>query len=312
MKSSFIAVIATILIVLTIIVVGNSNGPRLLNKETNLITDQKADANINVYNLKNNYMSISGWETYLNEERVLGTENYKQIVTIDEKDYAIQRLEDKIVLSSNLEETSIGIFHRETANKIVEESKIYWQDDERSIGYLFTKPKKNMPYFKIQIFAEPDFELNTSGYGLIIRGYNVLLPNGTRLINDYNRTELEENKDLIIDGKTQNINEFESLKSNKIILNGTNYKNNVSYQIFYNDKDAIIIFSNEEFEIDNLFKWQVFRPRITRNDGKMFDPLYIVFIKDAELYHDGTWIIISEQYNGKVDDYIEMIKNELQ
>jgi len=136
------------------------------------------------------------------------------------------------------------------------------------------------------MFANTEKELEKAGYGFNLKGFDVYLPNGTILENDYSN----------VDGN----------------LTGTNHKNELKYEIFYNEKDAIIIAGDFDY-IDNLFRWEVFRPWISKHENNIFSPLYIIYIKDVrELkYEDNTWKVKSEQFTGNVEDYIGMVKKEL-
>ena len=106
-------------------------------------------------------------------------------------------------------------------------------------------------------------------------------------------------------------------------LIGTNHKNEVQYEIFYNEKDAIIIAGDFDY-IDNLFRWEVFRPWISKHEKKLlekvsskeaevFSPLYIIYIKDVKelKFEDNTWKIKSKQFTGNVEDYIGKVKKDL-
>jgi len=135
------------------------------------------------------------------------------------------------------------------------------------------------------MFANTEKELERAGYGFSLKGFDIYLPNGSILENDYNNFEGN--------------------------LTGTNYKNRVNYEIFYNEKDAIIIAGDFDY-IDNLFRWEVFRPWVSKHENGVFSPLYVIYIKDAELsFENNIWIVNSKQFTGNVEDYIEEVRKDL-
>ena len=151
---------------------------------------------------------------------------------------------NKRVLGSKVE--NVSYFYNEEDSKKIEENKVYWYNetkDPKEIGYLIDNPQFK-PYLKLQMFANTEKELEKAGYGFNLKGFDVYLPNGTILENDYSN----------IDGN----------------LTGTNYKEEVQYEIFYNEKDAIIIAGDFDY-IDNLFRWEVFRPWISNHEKKLLE-----------------------------------------
>ena len=132
--------------------------------------------------------------------------------------------------------------------------------------------------------------------------------NGNILKNDYGRIETEEQKNIILEGIKQEPNNpiFKEILKNKIIIKGTNYKTKAEYQIFYNQDKAIIIWGEFDY-IDNLFRWEVFRPFFTKKENEnTFKPLYIAILNQAKLeYKDNTYIITSKEFNGDVNTLIK-------
>ena len=215
-------------------------------------------------NAEDNTLVFSGWNSYL--------------ITKGEK---IQRL-------LGPEERNVTYFYNEEDSKKIEENRVYWYNetkDPKEIGYIMDNPQFK-PYLKLQMFANTEKELEKAGYGFVLKGFGIYLPNGTILENDYSN----------IDGN----------------LTGTNYKEKVQYEIFYNEKDAIIIAGDFDY-IDNLFKWEVFMPMISKHENNVFSPLYIIYIKDVKelKFEDNTWKVKSKQFTGNVEDYIEKVKKEL-
>ena len=184
-------------------------------------------------------------------------------------------------------ERNISYFYYDEHIKKIEENRVFWYNeskDPKEIGYSINNPQFK-PYLKLQMFANTEKELGKAGYGFVLKGFNIYLPNGIILENDYSN----------IDGN----------------LTGTNHKNEVEYEIFYNEKDVIIIAGDFDY-IDNLFRWEVFRPYISNHENKFFSPLYIIYIKNVELnFENDSWIVNSKQFTGNVEDYIEEVKKDL-
>jgi len=254
--------ISIILVILVVIGISTSN---IIDEFKPILIEnnEKITASINI-NAEDNTLAFSGWNSYL--------------ITKDEK---VQRF-------LGPKERNVSYFFNEEDSKKIEENKVFWYNetkDPKEIGYLIDNSQFK-PYLKLQMFAKTERELEKVGYGFILRGFNLYLPNETLLENDYSN----------IDGN----------------LTGTNHKNEVKYEIFYNEKDAIIIAGDFDY-IDNLFRWEVFMPIISKHENNIFSPLYIIYIKDVKelKYEDNTWMINSKQFTGKVEDYIEKVKREL-
>jgi|SRR3989344_6734012 len=310
-----------LLLISIIFFVGNPEGPILYNQPIKILTKGYIGSSIEIYNYKNKFLIFNGWETILNynkENRVLGTNQYRKIIELNGTNYTLLNSEDKILLEQRKEITT-GFFFKETDFKIIEENsttKVYWYNEEKDpvkVGYIFTI-LKNKPIFKVQLFAEVRNNLNLkgAGYGLIINNYNIYLSNGTILKNDYEIKMTDKLKKIILDGEEQDINNplFKDLPQEVAIeLVGTNYKTipTKSYQIFYNNQNAIIIYADKIDYIDNLFKWQVFRPFISQKENEnTFAPLYIAILNDAKLeWKNNTWMIQSKEFNGDVETLIK-------
>ena len=182
----------------------------------------------------------------------------------------------------------VSYFYYEEDNKIIGKERVYWYNntkDPRKIGYKIKNPGFN-PYLRLEMFVETEGETEKGGYGFNLNKFDVYLPNGMMLKNDYNN----------VDGN----------------LTGTNYKNEVKYEIFYNENDVIIIAGDFDY-IENLFRWEVFRPWFSKQENGVFSPLYIIYVKDVKelKYEDNTWMIKSKQFTGNVEEYIEEVKKDL-
>src|SRR3989344_6506889 len=251
--------ISIILVILVVIGISTSN---IIDEFKPILigNDERISSTVNI-NMDDNKLAFSGWEGFL---------------YIDN--------ETKIVRILGAKERDISHFYNEEDSKKIEENKVYWHNetkDPKEIGYVIKNPEFK-PYLKLQMFVKTEKELEKSGYGFILRNFNIYLPNGTILKNDY----------LNIEGN----------------LTGTNYKEKVQYEIFFNEKDAIIIAGDFDY-IDNLFRWEVFRPYISKHENGVFSPLYVIYIKNAELnFENDSWIVNSKQFTGNVEDYIEEVK----
>jgi len=314
--------IIVFILVWIIFLIGNPKGPVLYNKPIMIMNKESNEIPIQIYNYKNKFLILSEYETilsYSKEDKILGTNKYKEISNLDGKQYSLQRLNNLILLETKQIDMTRGFFFKETDFKKQEDKgsikRIYWYNQEKDpskIGYIFTIPK-NKPYFKVQLFAETKNNnlLTSIGYGLIIN-YSIYLPNGTILKNDYEKLSVDKLKPIILDGKEQDPNNplFRNLPKETITeLRGTNYKTipTKPYQIFYDDQNAIIIFANKIDYIDNLFQWRVFRIFISQKENEnTFVPLYIAILNDAKLEWKGnTWIITSKEFNGDVETLIK-------
>lgn len=315
-------ILTSILIILMlslIFLIGNSKAPTLYNKPVQIITKDNTENPISIYNYKDSLIGFNGWEIlldYKQQDRGLGT-NYQ--FELNEKQYKLYKDENNLLFLDKI--SPKGFFYKETDFKAIEdisknEKRVYWYNEEKDpskIGYIFTIQKtlfSTKPYFKLQLFADtknPE-RLKEAGYGMIIKGYAIYLPNGTILKNDHKRIETDKPKDIILNGIKQDPTkpEFQNIVENKIILKGTNYKNNVSYQIFYNNEKAIILWGEFDY-IDNLFKWEVFRPFFTKKESEnTFKPLYIAILNEATLnYQNNTYIIDSEEFKGEINSLIK-------
>ena len=213
MGTKLIVHIISVLIVV-FVVIGISSSKIIEEFKPILVgNDDRVTGPINI-NVDDNKLAFNGWEGFLY------TDN-----------------ETKIVRILGSKERKISYFYNEEDSKKIEGNKVYWYNetkDPSGIGYIITNPEFK-PYLKLQMFANTEKELEKAGYGFILRKFNIYLPNGTILENDYSN----------IDGN----------------LTGTNNKNEVKYEIFYNGKYAIVIAGDFDY-IDNLFRWEVFRPWI--------------------------------------------------
>src|SRR3989344_6613571 len=183
--------IIVFILVWIIFLIGNPKGPVLYNKPIMIMNKESNEIPIQIYNYKNKILILSEYETilsYSKEDKILGTNKYKEISNLDGKQYSLQRLNNLILLETKQIDMTRGFFFKETDFKKQEDKgsikRIYWYNQEKDpskIGYIFTIPK-NKPYFKVQLFAETKNNnlLTSIGYGLIIN-YSIYLPNGTIL-----------------------------------------------------------------------------------------------------------------------------------
>ena len=256
--------IISILVVILVVLGISSN--EIINEFKPILidNDERVTASINI-NMDDNKLVFSGWEGFLY------TDN-----------------ETKIVRILGSRDRNISYFSNEGDSKKIGESQVFWYNetkDPKEIGYIIKNPEFKL-YLKLQMFANTEKELEKAGYGFNLKGFDIYLPNGTILENDYSN----------IDGN----------------LTGTSYKEKVQYEIFYNEKDAIIIAGEFDY-IDNLFRWEVFRPWVSKHENNVFSPLYIIYIKDVKelKFEDNTWKVKSKQFTGNVEDYIEEVKKDL-
>ena len=180
--------ISIILVILVVIGISTSN---IIDEFKPILigNDERISSTVNI-NMDDNKLAFSGWEGFL---------------YIDN--------ETKIVRILGAKERDISHFYNEEDSKKIEENKVYWHNetkDPKEIGYVIKNPEFK-PYLKLQMFVKTEKELEKSGYGFILRNFNIYLPNGTILKNDY----------LNIEGN----------------LTGTNYKEKVQYEIFFNEKE---------------------------------------------------------------------------
>jgi len=155
--------IIVFILVWIIFLIGNPKGPVLYNKPIMIMNKESNEIPIQIYNYKNKFLILSEYETilsYSKEDKILGTNKYKEISNLDGKQYSLQRLNNLILLETKQIDMTRGFFFKETDFKKQEDKgsikRIYWYNQEKDpskIGYIFTIPK-NKPYFKVQLFAE--------------------------------------------------------------------------------------------------------------------------------------------------------------
>ena len=220
-----------------------------------------------------------------NEALIINFKEGKVLFTGWEAFLKLDNSTDRILGSDELNK---GYFKKEFDEELILNNKISWHNKDKDpieAGYFFNNPHFK-PYIKIEMFAKTAYNLQEAGYGFILReGYDIYLPNGTILNNDHE----------VVNGNP----------------GGTTYKTEVNYQIFYNGKDGILIFGDFDY-VDNIFKWELFRPVISKKLMKdRFSPLYLVYFKNLALNYENGWLIESKQFTGNVGDYIEEVKKEL-
>ena len=149
--------ISIILVILVVIGISTSN---IIDEFKPILIEnnEKITASINI-NAEDNTLAFSGWNSYL--------------ITKDEK---VQRF-------LGPKERNVSYFFNEEDSKKIEENKVFWYNetkDPKEIGYLIDNSQFK-PYLKLQMFAKTERELEKVGYGFILRGFNLYLPNETLL-----------------------------------------------------------------------------------------------------------------------------------
>ena len=258
-------IVHLIIILMVILVILGISVSKIIDEFKPILIENNegVTASINI-NMEDNTLAFSGWNSYF--------------ITNDEK---VQRF-------LGPKERNVSYFYSEEDSKKIEENKVYWYNeskDPKEIGYIIKHPQFK-PYLKLQIFANTEKDLERAGYGFVLKGFDIYLPNGTILENDH----------VDIDGN----------------LTGSNYKNEFQYEIFYNEKNAMIITGDIDY-VNNLFKWEVFMPIISKHENSIFSPLYIIYINDVKelKYENNTWMLESKQFTGNVENYIEEVKKDL-
>jgi len=277
--------------------------------------------------------TISGWEGKLqydkNEDRIAGNFQYKKIIEDDfGNTFLVSSGSNKIILENikqkNLLESSIGWFFEKNIeisskkkffNKFVTVTLLSSKSSLSSAKYEYTLFREK-PYFKVQFSANTltKDKLDQSAYGIILKEFDLYLPNGTILKNDNYITELNEKVDIILDGNEVPLSHVSYL-SDKVDLNksaikrqgSTFYLEQPKYEIFYNNKtnQTIIIYSPIIKKAINSFYWNVFWFYVSEDNGK-YPPLYFIILEESKLaYCDEEWIIQSKYYDGNLQEYID-------
>src|SRR3989344_8081637 len=153
--------ISIILVILVVIGISTSN---IIDEFKPILigNDDRVTGPINI-NVDDNKLAFNGWEGFLY------TDN-----------------ETKIVRILGPKERDVSYFFNEEDSKKIEENKVFWYNetkDPKEIGYLIDNSQFK-PYLKLQMFAKTERELEKVGYGFILRGFNLYLPNETLLEND--------------------------------------------------------------------------------------------------------------------------------
>jgi hypothetical protein len=282
--------------------------------------------------------SLNGWESKLiydnKEKRISGKETSETIISDSEgNNYIISESEEKIILKQiNQEEikTSIGWFTNNNF-EITENEK--FNAKEINIKLINSNQKANFksdhfkrkPYFKIQFTTNTtdNSKLGLMAYGFNLNGHDIYLPNGEILENDNKITELNENKEIILNNtiiKDQEllnlIAEVEDINKLKILREGSTHElKDINYEIFHNEesKKSIIIYGENIEKFKNSFYWNVHWVYVNEENG-IYEPIYFIILEDSELDYNNQWNIKSKYYNGELTNYIkesvEKMKNE--
>ena len=288
--------------------------------------------------------SFSGWESILElnnkTDRLFGNEQYKKIVFDSKgKAYTFISLDNKIQLEplkANPEKvTKIGWFYEtehikisdynkrneKTVNVKLEEGKIL---EEASLDYTFYK---NKPYFKVQFFSQSDSDnIKDFAYGFILRDYDIALPNGTLIKNNNEIIPLNKTADIVLaeNGNTtknislelvNSISTETDISRQAIQRKGSNFEVNTDYEIFSSQKEkkALVFYSPFALYFENSFYWNVYRVYVPYDDEGKHYPLYVFVFESPILeYKNNDWMIISEQYTGSLNYYIDDIYTRLE
>ncbi|MBS3088395.1 hypothetical protein J4402_01300 [Candidatus Pacearchaeota archaeon] len=293
-----------------------------------------------IYYKGTNLFTLTGWESKLEydgkEDRLFGKESYKELVFDENGEaYTVISLDKEIrlePLTTNPEEvTRIGWFT--DLEKITVNEETSW--DEKKVDVLLGSGEiegagfdynfyKKKPYFKIKFNADENEKLGDFAYGFTMKGYDVLLENGTWLKNDNEVVEIEQTPEIILNKSGSATTDIsDELREN--VLNKINVNQKVTtrsgsasdvsdskYEIFYNPEEekAIIVYSPESAQFKNSFLWNVFWVYTPYDDG--YAPVYFIVVEEPELLHGGNdWYIESEQYAGSVNDYISKVVGEI-
>jgi len=304
--------------------------------------------NLNFYHKGEVLFSMSGWQFKLvngdKEDRLLGKEEYKQIVFDDNgKAYTIIPLDDKIQLeplSSNPEKViKIGWFTKLEQIIINQEATI----NKKRIDILFSSGESsineaeyiydfynNKPYFKneFSVLIETG-NLGEFAYCIDIKDYNIYLPDSTILENDNKLIDEGKTVDIILrQNGTETTNVSEELKesvSEKVDITkkaisrkgSFNKLENNDYRILYNQEKglAIITHSPNTLHFEDSFLWNSYRTYVPHLGNGEYPPLYVIVVEDPELTYDENaqdWHLTSKQYTSNVKDYIDHVVWEIE
>ncbi|MFA5173556.1 MAG: hypothetical protein WC438_00055 [Candidatus Pacearchaeota archaeon] len=293
---------------------------------------------------KASLLALTGWEskiTYNNkEDRIFGKEDYKKVI-FDEKGnaYTYISLDNEIKiepLTTNPNTvTKVGWFTKPEQITIKEDKSwlektevVTLTSDSDVTNAVYTYNfYKNKPYFKVQFSADAENpeKLGKFAYGLVLKDYDIYLPNRTILLNDNKITDLNTPIELAIyqddkrfinvsDKLQEEISQDTNTEKNAVKRTGSIYKTESEYEIFYNPntQNTIIIYSPNVDYFENSFLWQVFRVYTSGENGQ-YPPLYFIVIPNSDLTYNEQaqdWTIVAkESINAK--DYINKMINEI-
>lgn len=337
---------SVILVLIAVIIVAVVATPPVESKFKDVDVDVRNTTGVptNVYYKNVNVFSVSGWESKLKydgkEDRVFGRESYRQIV-FDEKGkgYTVTSTSNGVVLepltTDPNEVTRIGWFSKLENIQITEDES--WSEKEVKVSmdgegavesvefdYQFYRKK---PYFTIgfDAGAKNVADLESMSYGLILKGYDIYLDNGTILENDNKVITLEEGKDIVlrqngintdnISGTLmENVAATVDVNAKKTERRGSTHTiDDARQQVFYNpeEKRAVIVYADEVTEFVNSFYWNVYWVKVPYSNG--FPELNVVVFEDATLTYEGNeWKVESSEFDGYVNDYIFDMLGEIE
>jgi hypothetical protein len=237
---------------------------------------------------KYNYLDVNAeksvfltMDIFYNQNKILNIYGWEGKLQFDGKEDRITG--DKIGWFKNL---NINITEKKTWNNKLVNVVLNSNESIKKADYDY-KFYKNKPYFKVKFSAnsKDNTKLGLMAYGFVLKDYNILLSNGTRLEND---------------NKITNTGASEA-------RSGSNYEfKNMNYQIFNNPstKLSIIVYSPEAQKFKDYFYWNVYLVYVNGDNGK-YQPLYFIVLEDSNLtFVDGKWQVKSKYYSGDLEEYI--------
>jgi hypothetical protein len=323
-KKHHIFILAGIIILFVILTILLFSSPKIKLKYNPLdvITHESTSLPMDIYYNQNKIFLISGWESKLqydnNELRVSGNLGQKETFEINGKNYSIYDGSNKIEIKETTQTDSIpnswfynnqfNILEQQArSNKIINVSLLNGQEiNSANYNYLFYK---NEPFFKIQFSAKTNNteKLGEMAYGISLKDYNILLPNGTIKLNDNGREILEEEKQILFEGKETTseeiLNKIPEEDKEMISRSGSTFISKEKYQIFFKKEKAIIIYSPKIIEYKNSFYWNVYWAYVNEENG-IYSPLYLIVLENPEFEYENGWNVKSKHFSGNIEEYI--------
>jgi hypothetical protein len=226
------------------------------------------------YNTQN-FAFLSGWESKL-------TYNNK---------------EDRI-MGYNISGKQVGWFYQD-ANFSIEKTSS-WAQKALSVDLFnpssstITNTSFNIAFFRGKPYSKISFnteagspeKLSYLSYGLTAEGYNLLLPDGTEVKNDFNSTEVH------------GLN----LKS------GSSFNlTSSNFEIFINPLTnfSFVLYSQDKIDFANSFADNLFIAKIKKTQNNTHSPVYIAVFPNAQwVFYENYWLVNSKTYIGKLNDFL--------